>query len=129
MKLQPDEIWLLIQLCRQGQAPDLDRLATELSIPRQTLTTVAERLQQALATRKTDDELVATDKGRQTFERIVESFRQRLAQFVEPWTTEDHAEVRNLLESFARDLVDELPRERAAIGSPTPAASSSVGSH
>ncbi len=113
VKMQPDEIWLLIQLCRQDRAPDLDRLATDFSIPLETLATVSERLQQqALATRTSNDDLVATEKGRQAFEHIVEGFRQRLARFVQRWATEDHSEVRTLLESFARDLVNELPRER-----------------
>ncbi|MEO6799436.1 MAG: MDR family MFS transporter [Rhodanobacter sp.] len=114
VKLQPDEIWLLIQLCRQDRSPRLESLATDFSIPHQTLVTVAERrLQQALATRTANGDLVATATGRQTFEHIVEGFRQRLAPFVERWSTQDHSEVRTLLESFARDLVDELPRERA----------------
>lgn len=114
VKLQPDEIWLLIQICRQGQPPDLFQLATEFSIPRKTLATVADRLQlQALATRTANDDIVATNKGRETFEHIVEGFRQRLARFIKRWSTEDHSEVRMLLEVFARDLVDELPREHA----------------
>lgn len=114
VKLQPDEIWLLIQLCRESRAPDMDQLATAFSIPSETLATVAGRLQQqALATRTANGDLVATSKGRQTFALVVEGYRQRLARFIQRWSAEDHAEVRAMLEAFARDLVDELPREQA----------------
>lgn len=97
---------------------------TELSIPRGTLATVAERLQQqAMATRTANNDLVATKKGRQTFEHIVEGYRQRLARFIKRWSNEAHSEVRTLLEVFARNLMDELPRERAKDRSSSPAKS------
>ncbi len=113
VKLQPDEIWLLIQLCRDSHIPELDALATEFSIPRDTLDAVAARLQkQALATRADNDNLMATDKGQQAFERIIEGYRQRLSRFAQHWSPDEHGDVRTMLEAFARDLVDELPREQ-----------------
>ena len=116
--LQPDEIWLLIQLCRQDKAPDPGQLETTFSLPSERLTAVAEHLQQqALAARRSDGALAPTVKGRQIFEFIVEGFRQRLARFVERWCSEDHAEVRTMLDAFARDLVNELPREHATMHS------------
>lgn len=112
--LQPDEIWLLIQLCRQSRAQDMGELATASSLAREALAAVAERLQQqTLATRAATGDWVATDEGRRTFELIVEGYRQRLARFIEQWSCEEHSEVRTMLEAFARDLVDELPREPA----------------
>lgn len=112
--LQPDEIWLLIQLCRESPPPELDTLATQFSIPRQTLDAVALRLQQqGLATREDDGTFIATDKGRQTFEHIIDGYRQRLARFAEHWSPQEHADVRAMLGTFARNLVDALPREKA----------------
>ena len=43
MTLQPDEIWLLIQLCRESPARDMDQLATAFSIPSETLAIVEEQ--------------------------------------------------------------------------------------
>ncbi len=117
--LKPDEIWLLIQLSRDRDAPPaLDNLATRFSITRPDLDAIATRLcSQGLATHEAvpadgKGALRATDSGCDTYERIVDGFRQRLSQFLARWSPEDHAEVRAMLEILARELVSELPREQ-----------------
>ncbi|MBZ0070790.1 MAG: MFS transporter [Gammaproteobacteria bacterium] len=114
VSLQPDEIWLLIQLCRQPPASDLEHLAGDYAIPPKALAAIAVRLQQRnLAVSSAAGRLVPTGRGRQTFEQIVAGYREHLGQFVERWSPEEHADVRAMLEEFSRSLVDELPREPA----------------
>ena len=114
VSLQPDEIWLLIQLCRQAPSSDLQRVASNYSVPAKALAAIAARLQQqTLATSSATAGLVPTDKGRQTFEQIVAGHREHLLHFVQRWSPEEHADVQAMLEAFARSLVDELPREHA----------------
>ncbi len=118
--LQPDEIWLLIQISRDRDVPAaLDSLAASFSIEQSELDAIAGRLcAQGLASRGIGPDgraglLQATNDGCDTYERIVEGFRQRLSQFVARWSPDEHAEVRSMLETLARDLVSDLPREQA----------------
>lgn len=114
VSMQPDEIWLLIQLCRRPRTPSLRQLTADFSIPHASLDALAGRLQgQSLATRAANGDPTVTDKGRKVFDRIVEGYRQRLTRFVGHWAPDTHEEVRMMLESFARDLVAALPRDQA----------------
>lgn len=50
-----------------------------------------------------------TTQGRQTYDRIIVGYRSRLAEVLDRWSPEEHAEARAMLDRFSRDLVAELP--------------------
>src|SRR3546814_21143586 len=54
-------------------------------------------------------DLLASERGRQTFERIVAGYRDWLALVLDRWSPESHADVRAMLNRFARQLVADLP--------------------
>jgi hypothetical protein len=62
-----------------------------------------------LVTRMADGSLIITNAGQQEFDGMVASYRNRLAQFLERWSPEDHAEVRTMLTAHARALVEDIP--------------------
>jgi EmrB/QacA subfamily drug resistance transporter len=108
--LEPDEIWLLVQLCREGSTPLTAELCYRLSVPHTRVDDIAARMAaKELVTRMPDGSLIATNAGRQEFESMLASYRSRLAQFLERWSPEDHAEVRTMLTAHARALVQDIP--------------------
>jgi len=108
--LAPDEIWLLVQLCRDGNAPQPAGLSTHFKVPPAHVDDIVRSLvTKGLATSAPDQSLAVTDAGRQEFERMIAAYRSRLAQFLERWSPEDHAEVRSMLTAHARSLVEEVP--------------------
>lgn len=110
LRLQPDEIWLLIQLCRREEPVGLDRLGEESGVPPGRLEALGRRLAaRHLMTHDAAGRLTASRQGQACFQQMVAGYRSRLAQVLERWSPESHAEVRSLLTAFARDLVAELP--------------------
>jgi Mn-dependent DtxR family transcriptional regulator len=108
--LEPDEIWLLVQLCREGSTPLTAELCYRLSVPHTRVDDIAARMAaKELVTRMPDGSLIATNAGRQEFESMLASYRSRLAQFLDRWSPEDHAEVRTMLTAHARALVQDIP--------------------
>jgi MFS family permease len=110
VSLPPDEIWLLIRLCRHETPVQLADLAGRYAIPATQLASVADRLAaRNLAAAEPEGALHPTAAGRETFDRLVGGYRARLAEFVARWSPEEHEEVRAMLSSFARNLVAEIP--------------------
>jgi len=108
--LAPDEIWLLVQLCRERNAPQPAGLSTHFKVSSAHIDDIVRSLvAKGLATSAPDQSLAVTDAGRQEFERMIAAYRSRLAQFLERWSPEDHAEVRSMLTAHARSLVEEVP--------------------
>jgi Mn-dependent DtxR family transcriptional regulator len=85
-------------------------LCYRLSVPHTRVDDIAARMAaKELVTRMPDGSLIATNAGRQEFESMLASYRSRLAQFLERWSPEDHAEVRTMLTAHARALVQDIP--------------------
>jgi EmrB/QacA subfamily drug resistance transporter len=101
--LVPDEMWLLVQLCR-------DAGASPPNFADQSLEPIARRMvNSGLLTYETGGRFLVSEAGRRIFEQIVAGYRARLSQILERWSPEDHEEVRALLNGLARELVAELP--------------------
>jgi Mn-dependent DtxR family transcriptional regulator len=108
--LEPDEIWLLVQLCREGSTPLTAARVDCLGISKTHIDDIAVRMAaKELVTRMPDGSLIVTSTGRQEFDSMVASYRNRLARFLERWSPEDHAEVRTMLTAHARALVEDVP--------------------
>lgn len=117
--LPPDELWLLVQLCRKEGTASLDLLARQLSTSRTHLEEIGDRLvMKELLMRSETDQLVPTTQGETAMERIVSSYRGELANFLQRWSPEQHGEVRAMLDGLARDLLSEPPRRPIAAPSP-----------
>src|SRR3546814_17732652 len=90
----------------------------QFSISRRKLQIVAKRLvDRNLLIRQPDNAFLASERGRQTFERIVAGYRDWLALVLDRWSPESHADVRAMLNRFARQLVADLPASPARQGS------------
>jgi hypothetical protein len=110
VQVSPQEMWLLIQICRSSDPVSLVQLGKRKAVPRETLEDVAGRLvADGLAVRDQEERLLPSRSGSQAFDSIVVGYRHRLAEVLERWSPEEHAEVRTMLDRFARDLVAELP--------------------
>ena len=104
VSLAPDEMWLLVQLCRTTP------LSGALTDP--ALQSIASRLlQQGLLLREAGGQYAPSATGRQMYEQIITGYRARLTQIVERWNPEHHEEVRAMLNGLSRELVAELPAE------------------
>jgi EmrB/QacA subfamily drug resistance transporter len=108
--LAPDEIWLLVQLCRQTDALQPSALSARFKVAPTRIDDIARKLvAKELVTSAPNQSLTVTEAGRQEFERMIAAYRSRLANFLERWSPEDHAEVRSMLTAHARSLVEEVP--------------------
>src|SRR3546814_4813101 len=78
-------------------------LADQFSISRRKLQIVAKRLvDRNLLIRQPDNAFLASERGRQTFERIVAGYRDWLALVLDRWSPESHADVRAMLNRLDR---------------------------
>src|SRR3546814_1723955 len=101
---------MLVQICSQGEGVRLASLADQFSISRRKLQIVAKRLvDRNLLIRQPDHAFLASERGRQTFERIVAGYRDWLALVLDRWSPARHADVRVMLHRFASQLVSNLP--------------------
>jgi hypothetical protein len=53
-------------------------------------------------------------EGERTYTRIVDARRQGLTELLEGWDPDEHAELRQLLDSFSHELVSEIPAQTGA---------------
>jgi hypothetical protein len=56
-----------------------------------------------------DGSFVVAEAGQHEFNRMVVSYGERLAQFLERWSPEDHTEVKTMLAAHARALIEDVP--------------------
>jgi len=114
VRLAPDEIWLLVQLCLAPAPVEPSGLSDRFAIPPDRLKEIADRLRAAgMAVRLRDETLAASDRGRETFQQIVSARRAGLEQLLERWSPESHSEVKAMLDRLARSLIAELPSSPA----------------
>ena len=108
--LAPDEMWLLAQVCIGKEPLAAGALASRCSLVTEQMVAIAERLAtKGMVLRLPGEMLIATELGRSAFERLAESYRSRLARFVERWAPVERAEVSERLSVLSRALIAELP--------------------
>ncbi len=108
--LAPDEIWLLVQLCLAAAPVELSGLSDRFAVPPDRLAEISGRLAaQGMAERRPDGTMAPTSEGRENFQRLIAARRAGLAQLLERWSPEGHAEVKAMLDRLARSLIAELP--------------------
>jgi EmrB/QacA subfamily drug resistance transporter len=108
--LAPDEIWLLIQLCRERTVLQSAGLGNRFGVPRARIDDIAGRLATAgLIALAPDGSFIVAAAGRQEFDRMVVSYGERLARFLERWSPEDHTEIKTMLAAHARALIEDVP--------------------
>lgn len=110
--LPPDQVWLLTQVCLAPEPITALAVATRFSKPARQIEDLAERLvAQLFLVRQADGALIATEDGRDIYDRIVSGYSERSLAFIERWSPNENAEVRAMLARLARDLVADLPIE------------------
>jgi EmrB/QacA subfamily drug resistance transporter len=114
LELAPDEIWLLIQLCRHHGPVDMHEFGVGFDLAPAELHSVADRLTtQGLTVLQPDGKLAVSAVGMNTYQGMVAGYRSRLAEILERWSPDEHAEAHTMLTGFARQLIAELPRSPA----------------
>jgi DNA-binding MarR family transcriptional regulator len=108
LALPPDQIWLLVQVCRSGPVP-LSRLAADFGVAPGHLETMAAQLVAGGLIAREADLLSATQSGRALFDRMVEAHRMVLQRLAARWSPEQHEEAKAMLDGLARSLIAELP--------------------
>jgi EmrB/QacA subfamily drug resistance transporter len=108
--LAPDEIWLLVQLCLAAAPVELSDLSERFAVATDRLAEISGRLEaEGMAERLPDGAMIPTSQGRENFQRLIAARRAGLAQLLERWSPEGHAEVKAMLDRLARSLIAELP--------------------
>jgi EmrB/QacA subfamily drug resistance transporter len=104
IELAPPELWLLARL---GERAPL----TEIELDEQLRPDDAlEHLRQRSLVEARDDGTVAlTEEGRQDYERLVTARCDGLRELLDGWNPEQHAELQQLVDELARDLVSQIP--------------------
>jgi hypothetical protein len=109
--LAPDEIWLLVQVCRmRAAAVPPSRLEGEGAVAPERLRGIAARLAaKGMVESGPDGALVPAARGHETYQRLVAARRARLANLLQRWAPEQHAEVEAMIDGLARSLIAEPP--------------------
>jgi hypothetical protein len=108
--LAPDEIWLLVRLCIAAGPLSTREAGERFAIPAARLDAIAARLvTKVMIERHPDGTLAPTSHGRDAFQRMVSARRARLAQLLERWVPEEHAEAKAMLDRLGRALIADLP--------------------
>jgi DNA-binding MarR family transcriptional regulator len=108
LALPPDQIWLLVQVCRSGPV-SLSQLAARFSVAPSRLDTIAAQLVAGGMIAREADRLSARQRGRALFDRMVEAHRMVLHRLAARWSPEQHEEAKAMLDGLARNLIAELP--------------------
>jgi len=109
--LSPEEAWLLLRVVWLESAVALEGLS-QADAAR--AASIAERLiARGLLRADGKGELCMTPTGAAMLEALIARFRARLAEMVSRWHPDEHAEVREMLTSFARDLLRAMPHPSA----------------
>jgi EmrB/QacA subfamily drug resistance transporter len=108
LALAPDQIWLLVHVCRSVPV-SLSELAARFSVTPARLDTIAAQLVAGRMVAREGDELSATPHGRALFDRMVEAHRMVLQRLAARWSPEQHEDAKTMLDGLARSLIAELP--------------------
>ncbi|MEX6508336.1 MDR family MFS transporter [Jiella sp. M17.18] len=111
--LEPDAIWLLVQLCLADRPLAPQEMAARFKIPEERIDSLFGRLRAgALVHDAGENRLLPSKEGRQTFDRLAKARRARLSRLLERWDPDSHAEVQALLDRLARTLLSDPPSLR-----------------
>jgi EmrB/QacA subfamily drug resistance transporter len=108
LALPPDQIWLLVQVCRSGPV-SLAELAKRFGVGATRLDTIAAQLVAGGMIGREGDRLSARQRGRALFDRMVDAHRSVLHALAGRWSPEQHEEAKAMLDGLARNLIAELP--------------------
>ena len=106
--LPPDQIWLLVQVCRSGPV-SVSQLAARFGVALTRLDTIAAQLVADGMIAREAGRLSATQGGRALFDRMVEAHRTTLHRLAARWSPEQHEEAKAMLDGLARNLIAEIP--------------------
>jgi EmrB/QacA subfamily drug resistance transporter len=108
ISLAPDQIWLLVHICRAGSL-SLSDASARLHISAAAIDAIASQLVAAGLVARNEQEWVATERGRVLFDRMVKAHRDLLHRLAACWSPEQHVEAKAMLDRLARNLIAELP--------------------
>jgi MFS family permease len=108
LSLAPDQIWLLVHVCRSGPLSSADASA-RLHVPSPRIDAIGGRLTAAGLVAHNEQGLVATERGSALFDRMVQAHRAVLQRLAARWSPEQHVEAKAMLDRLARNLIAELP--------------------
>jgi hypothetical protein len=119
LSLAPDQIWVLVQICRSAPL-SLSEMSARFRVPVARLDAIAAQLAAKCLIARNEAGLVATERGRALFDRMVEAHRMVLHRLAARWSPEQHLEAKAMLDGLARSLIAELPIAPASPGGATP---------
>jgi EmrB/QacA subfamily drug resistance transporter len=109
LDLSPQEIWFLARVGEQAPV-SCRALGHSLRLEPADCSRLIDSLEDRHLVASTDHgEVRLRDEGRLAIDRLIAARRQLLAELLEGWSPEKHAEVRQLLDRLARALTSELP--------------------
>lgn len=112
LPLAPDEIWLLVHLCRAGRPLAPDAIAGRFAVPEARVEDIARRLAgHGMARCQSDSMLSASAAGQQVFDRMSAEYRAKLSRLIDRWSPDEHAEVRQMLNRLSRSMIATLPAD------------------
>jgi len=115
VRLAPDEVWLLVQLCLIDGPVRLGDLGRRFKVPLARLEEIAGRLQAStMIKRMPSGDAAPAARGREAFQRMVTAHRAVLAKLCERWGPEKYPEAKQALDGMARSLLAELPMTSTA---------------
>jgi hypothetical protein len=98
----------LVQICRLGQL-SLPEMSARFRVPSTRLDGIAAQLVASRLIACNEGGLVATERGRALFDRMVEAHRTVLQRLAARWSPEQHLEAKAMLDGLAHSLIAELP--------------------
>ena len=123
VKLSPAACWLLAK-CSDEQHPDVAVLASRFQIDRQTLVDArAELIDHALIERSPREATayVPSASGRETLELLTVTGERRLAELLECWRPEEHADLARMIGTLAQEFFIDASPLRVRTPAPAPA--------
>lgn len=108
--LEPDETWLLAQVCRVPGINVTDFKEQYGTDDEQLTAATGSLTGKGLIDEDQSGRLIPTPKGQHLFAEMAEGYREILSQIVARWDPEDHAEVRAMLDRLSRSLGSRMPR-------------------
>ena len=107
--LPPPELWLLSRLGERAPLAAAG-LGEQLGVAEQPTSEALEKLRgRSLVHLEDSGTIFLTASGREDYERLVAARSERLRELLAGWRPEQEAELRQLIDGLARDLVREVP--------------------
>jgi EmrB/QacA subfamily drug resistance transporter len=109
VELPPPELWLLSRLGERAPVAAAG-LAEQLGVDAEPTSEALEHLRaRSLVQVEGTGTVTLTASGQEDYERLVAARSKRLHELLDGWRPEQEAELRQLVDGLARDLVSEIP--------------------